>query len=383
MTLRRVLSIQPHAIRGGPAVLHLSFLEGLARLGHEVHVIVPERQALLAEYRAVAASVHELPAMPCVPRAASPAKLGAYALESARLARSIAGTARAVGADVIHTFNEAFPAGGMAARMLRLPSLVQIIGMSIFQPAWVARAYSRLLDSIADRLVCCLQTVKSELARLGVSSAKLDVVYNSVDPIRVRSRAESARAVERGAALRVGMVAGMDRRKGHIDFVTAAARVLRSRPDTQFFVVGSTSGDDAYLAELRAEIERRRLGQSLHLTGAVDRTEGWIASFDVHCLPSLTEALSIAGLEAMALSRPVVATRVGGNPELVEEGVTGLLCRPADPDDLASKVLRLLEQPEERERMGTQGRMRADRLFSIDENVQLLSDSLERARSER
>ena len=383
MKRSRVLSIQPHAIRGGPAVLHLSFLEGLARLGHEVHAIVPERQALLAEYRAIAASVHELPAMPCVPRATSPVKLGAYALESVRLATRIAETARSVDADVIHTFNEAFPAGGLAARKARVPSVVQIIGMSIFQPAWVARAYSRLLDSVADRLICCLQTVKSELVRLGVSSAKLDVVYNSVDPVRVRSRAKSPRPVERDDRQRVGMVAGMDRRKGHLDFVAAAARVLRSYPETQFFVVGSTSGDDAYLAELRAEIERRGLGRALQLTGAVDRTEPWIASFDVHCLPSLTEALSIAGLEAMALSRPIVATRVGGNPELVDEGVTGLLCRAADPDDLASKVIRLLEQTDACERMGAEGRKRADRLFSIEENVRRLSDSLERARSMR
>lgn len=383
MKRSRVLSIQPHAIRGGPAVLHLSFLEGLARLGHEVHVVVPASQALLAEYRAAAASVHELPAMPCVPRATSPVTLGAYATESARLATRIAEAARAVDAEVIHTFNEAFPAGGLAARKARLPSVVQIIGMSIFQPAWVARAYSRLLDSIADRLVCCLQTVKSEFVRLGVSSTKLDVVYNSVDPVRVRSRAGCARPFEPAGRQRVGMVAGMDRRKGHLDFVAAAARVLRSHPETQFVVVGSTSGDDAYLAELRGEIDRRGLGPSLQLTGTVDRTEPWIASFDVHCLPSLTEALSIAGLEAMALSRPIVATRVGGNPELVEDGVTGLLCRPADPDDLASKVLRLLEQTEARERMGAEGRKRADRLFSIEENVQRLSDSLERARSAR
>ncbi len=378
-----MLSIQPHAIRGGPAVLHLSFLEGLARLGHEVHVIVPERHALLAEYRAVAASVHELPAMPCVPRTTSPAKLGAYALESARLATRIAETARAVDADVIHTFNEAFPPGGLAARKARLPSLVQIIGMSIFQPAWVARAYSRLLDSFADRLICCLQTVKSELVRLGVSSTKLDVVYNSVDPGRVRARAEGVVPVERDNRLRVGMVAGMDRRKGHLDFVAAAASVLRSHPETQFFIVGSTSGDDAYLNELTAEVERRRLGRSVQLTGAVDRTEPWISSFDVHCLPSLTEALSIAGLEAMALSRALVATRVGGNPELVEEGVTGLLCRPADPDDLASKVIRLLEHADAREHMGAEGRRRADRLFSVEENVQRLSESFERARSVR
>ncbi len=87
--------------------------------------------------------------------------------------------------------------------------------------------------------------------------------------------------------------------------------------------------------------------------------------------------------EMTALSRALVATRVGGNPELVEEGVTGLLCRPADPDDLASKVIRLLEHADAREHMGAEGRRRADRLFSVEENVQRLSESFERARSVR
>jgi glycosyltransferase involved in cell wall biosynthesis len=379
VTLVTVLSIQPHSVRGGPAIQHLSFLRGLARKGHEVHAVVPAAQEMMAEYRSTAASVTTLPSMPCVPRSRSPAVLARYAAETAVMALRIARAARELRVDVVHTFNEAFPAGGVGARLARRPSVVQIIGMSVFQPPWVARAYVRAMDATFDRLVGCQQLIRTELAGLGVSPSKLAVVYNAVDTEAVRERAAGAPIPRAPGTPRVGMVAGMAPRKGHLDFVEAAARVLRSVPDARFFIVGKTVGNDAYLSEVRARISQLGIGDRFELVGAVERAEPWIASFDVHCIPSLTEALSVAGLEAMALSRPIVATDVGGNPEEVVDGVTGLLCRVAAPDDLASKITTLLERADDRAAMGAAARRRADDMFGIEANVERLSAVFEQA----
>jgi glycosyltransferase involved in cell wall biosynthesis len=380
VSLSRILSVQPHAARGGPAIQHLAFLDGLARRGHEIHVVIPEAQEMMAEYRAIARSVLCLPSMPCVPRTTAPWQLAGYGLHATAMAWRIARQARQLRADVVHTFNEAFPAGPMGARFARLPSVVQIIGMSIFQPPWVARPYVRLLDASADRLVGCQTAIQTALVQLGVAGSKLAVVYNAVDTEAVRSRAEAEPRPGDSGAVRVGMVAGLDPRKGHLDFVAAAAQVLRAVPAARFYIVGRATGNEPYLTAIREHIARHGIADAIELTGAVARAEPWIASFDVHCIPSLTEALSVAGLEAMALARPIVATNVGGNPEEVVDGESGLLCRVSDPDDLAAKVVQLLCDADLRARMGAAARKRAEDLFSLGANVGKLSAILEQAR---
>jgi glycosyltransferase involved in cell wall biosynthesis len=93
---------------------------------------------------------------------------------------------------------------------------------------------------------------------------------------------------------------------------------------------------------------------------------GFYAASDVVVLPSLREATSIAGLEAMATGKPLVGTRVGGIPELIEDGRTGLLVPPADPDALAAAIRRLLDDPDLRKKAGDLGRLRVLERFSWD-----------------
>lgn len=382
MTLR-VLSIQPHRVRGGPAIQHLGFLRGLRAHGWSVHAVIPAGHELEAEYRSTASAVHTLPSLPTVPRTTSPMRLAAYLGETAQLSLRLATLARRVDADVVHTFNEAFPAGGLGARYARRASVVHVIGMSVLAPRWVAVPYARVLAASNDRIVCCQQAIRDAFASLGVPRAKLDVVYNSIDAEAVRHVADVAPPVPKHLPLRVGMVAGMDPRKGHLDFVAAAALVCARRSDVELCIVGSTVGNPEYLAAVAGRIAAANLGDRCRLLGAVERVEPWVRSFDVHCVPSLTEALSVAALEAMALARPIVATRVGGNPEQVEDGVTGLLCRAQDPQDLAEKVLALLAAPGRRSAMGAAARARADELFGLERNVALLDRALRDALAAR
>jgi glycosyltransferase involved in cell wall biosynthesis len=163
----------------------------------------------------------------------------------------------------------------------------------------------------------------------------------------------------------VGNVAALAGHKGQKHLVAAAARVIREVPDTRFLIVGE--------GELREALEHqiKDLGLERHvlLTGFRDDVAGLQKSFDLFVMSSVTEGLGSAMLDAMACNRAVVATRAGGIPEAVEDGVTGLLVPPQDEAALAKAIVRLLKDPSLRERLGGAARQRVVDAFSVEKMV--------------
>ncbi|MGH2511176.1 MAG: glycosyltransferase family 4 protein, partial [Candidatus Limnocylindrales bacterium] len=136
----------------------------------------------------------------------------------------------------------------------------------------------------------------------------------------------------------VGVVARLEPEKGHPTLLEAWPAVLRAVPNAVLLIVGEGSR--------REELERQAAGlqitQRVVFTGRRDDVPAVTAALDVAVLPSYREAQGLSILEAMALSRPVVASRVGGIPEVIEDGVSGLLVPPHDPEALAGAIVRLL-----------------------------------------
>jgi glycosyltransferase involved in cell wall biosynthesis len=130
-------------------------------------------------------------------------------------------------------------------------------------------------------------------------------------------------------------------------------------------VGGDLERDGGYEAELRAEAGRRGVSERVVFAGQRDDVPGLIAGCDVLCLPSSVEGLPLVVLEAMAQSRPVVATAVGGTPELVLDGETGLLVPPGDAGALARALGTVLRDPELARRLGEAGRRRVLASFSL------------------
>lgn len=158
----------------------------------------------------------------------------------------------------------------------------------------------------------------------------------------------------------VGILARLDPVKGHEDLIAAARLLAEDFPTATFLA----AGDGA----LRQPLERAAasLGSRFRFLGFVSDAPGFIAGCRVGVVASRgSEAVSRAALEWMSLARPVVAARVGCLPELVEEGVTGLLVAPGDPNALASALVSLFEDPVAAERMGRAGRARFERLFTL------------------
>ena len=146
--------------------------------------------------------------------------------------------------------------------------------------------------------------------------------------------------------------------------VEAVPAVLRQCPEARFFVVGGSYPDQ--LALLRKRARELGIEDQIIFAGSVPNAEmpSWYTAADVVVLPSLKEATSIAGLEAMACGRPLVGTNVGGIPHLVTDGRTGLLVEPRDPDGLADALARLLTDDAARREMGVAARKKAVDRFS-------------------
>jgi glycosyltransferase involved in cell wall biosynthesis len=204
-------------------------------------------------------------------------------------------------------------------------------------------------EAIAERLAA------SHAARAG----RLSVIRNGVDLSRF---APSQIATSHSGGLLVGVLANLRPEKGLHQLVDAAALVLAEAPGTLFSVWGE--------GPLRAELERkiRALGltASIRLHGSTSEPENALRQCDIFVLPSLSEACSNVVLEAMATGLPVVATRVGGTPALIEAGRSGLLVSAGDPSALAQAILKLVRGRPLAARLGAEARTHALAEFTME-----------------
>jgi glycosyltransferase involved in cell wall biosynthesis len=116
---------------------------------------------------------------------------------------------------------------------------------------------------------------------------------------------------------------------------------------------------------LKKQAQQLGIAGKVIFTGRKDNVLPFLSGFELVVMPSITEGLPNALLEAMAMGKAVVASRVGGIPEVIEDGVTGLLAPSKDPAALAAAITKLITNPRLRETMGQAGRIRAEKLFSI------------------
>ena len=222
-----------------------------------------------------------------------------------------------------------------------------------------------------DRLIVPSDAIAHKVRCEGREAAPFAVIPNGVDLSRFAgpvppSSVRGEFGIPSGAPL-VGVIARLEAEKGHRFLLDAWPAILRSAPDAWLLIVGEGSDADALRAQ--ATSLPRGAARRVAFTGRREDISSLTAELCVAVLPSLREAQGISILEAMARRRPVVATSVGGIPEVITSGVDGLLVPPEDPAALASAVGALLADASLRDRIGEAGyRTVADR-FSIDAQV--------------
>lgn len=220
--------------------------------------------------------------------------------------------------------------------------------------------------------------------RVGLPPAKVRQLYNGVDTQRFQPAAQGREAIEGcpfGAAgeFLVGTVGRMQAVKDQTTLARAFVIALQRRPDLRPRLRLVMAGDGPLRAQAQHLLDEAGLAGLAWLPGERQDVAGWMRGLDCFVLPSLAEGISNTILEAMACGLPVIATAVGGNTELVEEGRTGLLVPPADPQALALRIIELADDTERSRNLGRAGRLAAEQRFALSVMVsgyQALYDEL-------
>ena len=275
-------------------------------------------------------------------------------------------------------------AGRVAARLAGVPRLVHTVHVAEgrFRP-W-QYAWSRLTANWCDRIVCVSQAVRDHHARRAhLPLRRYAVIHNGIDADayardpRRRGRLRRQWAIGPGQVL-LAFVGRLDVQKNVGAFLAASSRLRSQGHDVRAVIAGD--GDDRKLVE-----QFLRSGETSSWAswlGQVGDVAGLLSAADILVQPSRWEGFGLAAAEAMAAGLPVVATRVPGLQEVVEDGATGLLVASEGLDALTVALARLIEDPRERKRMGLAGRRRVKEHFSITANVaahaRLYSELLDR-----
>ena len=224
----------------------------------------------------------------------------------------------------------------------------------------------KVLAKLSSRLIVISRAVQKRFAN--VACAKVHLVYNGVDlvPYAAESGRELRIELGYGDVRLVGIVAQLLPVKRHQDFIEAMRIVGERFHNTRFVMVGADlNPDQHYLQQLRDLVARTGMVERYDFLGYRDDIPRVMSMLEVVVLTSENEGLGRVLIETMAGSRPVVATAVGGVPEVVDDGETGILIPCASPDALASAVCELLEHPDKARAMGAAGRLRAEASFGI------------------
>lgn len=202
---------------------------------------------------------------------------------------------------------------------------------------------------------------------VGIPERKIALVPNGVDTVRYAPLEPAS--VPSPTQVLIGAVGRIDRIKNHSGLLDAFRLLLDRFPETQFDLRLTIVGDGPLLQTLRDRVDAESLGDRVLLPGACANIAVIMRSFSVFVLPSLSEATPVTILEAMATALPVVASRVGGVPQLVLDRQTGLLVDPSDLEVLADALSAYIRDPQLRVQHGAAGREHVLAHYSIDKMV--------------
>jgi glycosyltransferase involved in cell wall biosynthesis len=222
------------------------------------------------------------------------------------------------------------------------------------------------------RVACFIaisEAVRDRLIADGIPRQKTMVVHEGVDVERIvhlpAASVHAAFFLPTHAPV-VGNIGALVAQKGQQHLVDAAAIVIRTVPDARFVIFGEGELRPA----LEEQVKRKHLERHVFLAGFRPDVLGLLKGVDLFALSSLHEGLCTSLVDAMAASKAAVATRVGGVPEVVADGETGLLVPPRDHEALADRIVTLLKDDPRRTRMGEAALKRARKLFTVDHMVE-------------
>jgi glycosyltransferase involved in cell wall biosynthesis len=308
---------------------HLICLDGAGKMSVDVH-LPPENRLVLEKKAGVRVPL-----------------LG-VTIDHSRL-RAIRRFVRVRRIDVLHAHNIGpLIQAGVATRLIpmrRRPRIVYSDHNQLFSMDTGRTRRARWYLKLADEVVAVSQDLQRTLTeRLAAPPERVRVLYNGVDGARfaLTDRGKIRRELGIGdSEFVIGSAVVLSEHKGMDYLLNAVPTVLAQTPAARFVI----AGDGPARATLEEKARSLGLGDRVLFIGHRADIPDVVSAFDVYVLPSLTEGLPLALLEALAIGSPIVCTRVGGNPEIVEDGVNGYLVPPRDSPALADRILRLSADP--------------------------------------
>ncbi|HRZ87025.1 MAG TPA: glycosyltransferase [bacterium] len=272
---------------------------------------------------------------------------------------------------VLHTFlYHANILGRLLGRYAKIPVIISTQRSTDPWRTWYHRLADRWTAGLADAIISNSQSGKERLTAVErIAGEKISVVRNGI-------RLDVDAALRRGAEVRqlrgigsgdiiIGTVANLKEAKGLETLIDAVAILQNDMPDARAMIVGH----GPLLHRLRARVRRRGMTNRIIFAGLQADAVGYCAAFDLYVQPSRWEGTPVALMEAMALGKPVIASAVGGIPEIVADGKDGMLVPAGRPDELSAAIAALINDPARAAALGKSAREKMEREFTVKRMV--------------
>lgn len=283
--------------------------------------------------------------------------------------------------DLLHAQLEfATVLGGMASKRLGIPSAVTLHTIPENEEGLKSNIHLMLENFILRNFIDCVISVSKETQRFYLHTAKLSdekscVIYNGIDVnkystvLPARSKILTEFDIPPTAHV-LTTVAVLREPKGIQYMIRAMPTLINADPQIYYLIVGGGE----YFESLQNEAKKLRVEENIRFAGVRKDIPSILSASDLFVLPTLTEALPTVLTEAMAAGLPILASRVGGVPEMIQDGINGKLIEPANPEILAAVCLEMLKDSQSLRQMGVAGKKIAEEKFNIKTQVEQLQD---------
>jgi glycosyltransferase involved in cell wall biosynthesis len=264
----------------------------------------------------------------------------------------------------LHSRRGADTLGALTTKLAGIPT---VLSRRVDNPeaGWSLAAKYRMYDKV----ITISQAIRRVLVAQGVPAEKVVCVHSALDPSPYLEAGDAALLRREFGISKeervVAMAAQFIQRKGHAILLDAVPSVLSSHPNTRFILFGQ----GPLRSEMEARVEAEGLGRVVTFAGFRDDLHKLLPAMELLVHPATKEGLGIILLQASASGLPIVATRAGGIPEAVVDGVTGLLVQRGDPGALSQAISSLLGDPARAHEMGRAGRAMVEKSFSVERMV--------------
>jgi len=301
-----------------------------------------------------------------------------------RLTRDFVRLARQHNIDIIHC-NMHFKASNfwLAFLILRKPVIIHI------RSHYYIHVFEKFMMCRVSKVICISEAVKRAFLQRRRSSYLMfhrynqaEIVYDGIDTNKFCPK-DTGGIIRKELGINpsdflVALIGAIDRVKGQDTLIKAADIVVRKHPQAKFVIVGDIYADsprkNKYRLDVIQLIKDLNLEKQVILTGFRNDIDIFMNEIDLLAQPSEREALGTSMVEAMACGKPVIGTNVDGVPEVVGDNEAGILLNPRTPEELAKDIIFFIENRQETEKRGRQGRERALRMFDVQKNIKLIQE---------